>query len=365
MAIIIVMAIKDIFKTWKLALIMSLLFATTFASYVTILAFKHSFTSKYDQYSQNWLLVAKSDSVGEVHGSRLSPEIGEMLIDNGYENPIPEIHQAVGTSLATGMLMRGVSLKDYAQISIFTLITGEALDEEDGARLAMVGVNRADAEKIGVGDNVRIRGRDFLVKGVFKTGTYQDNEVWISLTDAQKLLNYGEDVSIYIIPDGGTFHEGQVIADGISISRKGETNSMLGREISSYYNYLGLIAIFACIATIFTQANFLWRIAWLHHHEFGIIRAFGFGKSALFIYLFVQGLCIVAVGFCAGIILAAIVMFVGVQQLSIFGWVLAPTLNFETISIALGVSIFILVSGIAFPVFRIIRLNIPKLMAKD
>lgn len=341
MAAIFMLAMKDILKKWNLALIMALLFSMTFASFLTIIAYKNSLTDAYDHLSQNWLVVQKSDGVGEIHGSRLSPKISEMLISNGYSNPIPEIHQVVGTSLATGMLMRGLSLEDYMKVSDFSLISGSALNLQDEPRLAMVGVTLAEIEKITTGDDIRIRGRDFLVKGIFKTGTYQDNEVWISLPDAQKLLNYGADVSIYIIPDGGTFHEGETIAEGVSVSRKGETGSMLGGEISSFYNYMGMVAIFAGIATIFTLANLLWRLAWLHRHEFGIIRTLGFGRWALIYYLFIQAFLILVTGLIVGSVLAVTVIFARAQQLTAFGLGLSPVLNFQTISTAVGVSILI------------------------
>ncbi len=359
------LAMKDMLKKWNLALIMALLFSLTFASFLSIIAYKNSLTDAYDHLSQNWLVVAKSDGVGEIHGSRLSPEVGKMLVANGYAHPIPEIHQVVGTSLATGMLMRGISLEDYNTVSDYSMISGSALAVNDPNRLAMVGITLAEIEKITAGDTIRIRGRDFKVKGVFRTGTYQDNEVWISLADAQKLLNYGEDVSIYIIPDGRLYQEGQTIADGISVSRKGETGSMLGGEISSFYNYMGMVAIFAGVATIFTLANLLWRLAWLHRHEFGIIRTLGFGRRALLYYLFIQAFLILVVGFVLGSILAVTVIFARAQQLTAFGLGLSPVLNFQTISMALGVSMLILFIGIAFPAIRINRMSIPNLLGRE
>lgn len=365
MAAIFMLATKDILKKWNLALIMSLLFSMTFASFLSIIAYKNSLTNAYDHLSQNWLVVAQSDGVGEIHGSRLNPAIGERLVEMGYPHPIPEIHQVVGTSLATGMLMRGISLEDYTLVSDFSLISGSALEVNDQSRLAMVGITLAEIEKITTGDTIRIRGRDFKVKGIFKTGTYQDNEAWISLADAQKLLNYGKDVSIYIIPDGGLFREGETIADGISVSRKGETGSMLGGEISSFYNYMGMVAIFAGFATIFTLANLLWRLAWLHRHEFGIIRTLGFGRRALIFYLFIQAFLILLTGLIVGVVLAVTVIFARAQQLTAFGLGLSPVLNFQTISMAVGVSVLILILGIAFPAIRINRMSIPNLLGRE
>lgn len=359
------LAMKDILKKWNLALIMALLFSVTFASFLSIIAYKSNLTDTYSHLSQNWLVVAKSDGVGEIHGSRLSPEIGEMLRSSGYEHPIPEIHQVVGTSLATGMLMRGISLEDYKEVSNFALISGSALIPEDESRLAMVGVTLASVDKVTSGDKIRIRGRDFKVKGIFKTGTYQDNEVWITLADAQALLNYGNDVSIYIIPDGGVLQEGNVFSEGVSISRKGETGNMFGGEVSSFYNYLGMVAIFAGIATIFTLSNLLWRLAWLHRHEFGIIRTLGFGRLALMYYLFIQAGLILVIGLIVGSVLAFTVIISQAQQFTAFGLGVSPLLNFQTIATAIGISILILFIGIAFPAIRINQMSIPNLLGRE
>jgi len=359
------LAMKDILKKWNLALIMALLFSLTYASFLSIIAYKSNLTDTYSHLSQNWLVVAKSDGVGEIHGSRLSPEVGAMLVSSGYVHPIPEIHQVVGTSLATGMLMRGISLEDYTAVSDFSLISGSALVTNDAPRLAMVGVTLASVEKVTTDDKIRIRGRDFKVKGIFKTGTYQDNEVWITLADAQKLLNYGKDVSIFIIPDGGILHEGDTISEGISVSRKGETGNMFGGEVSSFYNYLGMVAIFAEIATIFTLSNLLWRLAWLHRHEFGIIRTLGFGRWDLMFYLFLQAALILVTGLIVGTVLAFTVIIAQAQQFTAFGLGVSPILNFQTILTAMGISILILFIGIAFPAIRINQMSIPNLLGRE
>ncbi len=365
MAAIFLLAIKDILKKWALALVMSLLFSVTFASFLAIIAYKNSLSTSYNQLSQNWLVVQESDGIGEIHGSRLSPEIGDLLINEGYENPIPEIHQVVGTSLATGMLMRGVSLADYPSVGAFTILSGTALAPGDASRLAMVGVTLAEIEKITAGDKISIRGRDFQVKGIFKTGSYQDNEVWISLSDAQKLVNYGQDVSIYLIPDGGKFLEGDNIRSGISVGRKGETGNMYGHEISTFYNYLGMVAIFDGIATIITLTNLLWRLAWLRRHEFGIIRTLGFGNRALIFYLFVQAMLILIVGLIAGVILAITVIVARAQQLTAFGLGVSPVWNLQTILSSAAVFIIVLVFGIALPAIRINNMSIPSLLGRE
>ena len=53
--------------------------------------------------------------------------------------------------------------------------------------------------------------------GTFQTGMYVDNEAWVALEDAQTLLGYGKDVSIFIIPDEGILSSGDTLPGGVSI----------------------------------------------------------------------------------------------------------------------------------------------------
>jgi len=52
----------------------------------------------------------------------------------------------------------------------------------------MIGTSLADRLKTGIGEVIKLRGREFTVIGIFKTGSYEDSQAWISLQDAQKLL---------------------------------------------------------------------------------------------------------------------------------------------------------------------------------
>jgi hypothetical protein len=66
-----------------------------------------------------------------------------------------------------------------------------------------------------------------------------------------------------------------------------------------------------------------------------------------------------------GSVLAVTVIFARAQQLTAFGLGLSPVLNFQTISMALAVSIFILFIGIAFPAIRINQMSIPNLLGRE
>lgn len=313
---------------------MALLFGVSFACYLSLITYHQTLLRTYFSLTANWLVVQESFGGGEIHGSRLDNDVLTLLRQNGYRDPVPEIHQVVGTSLSNAVMIRGFRPEDLSRISPFQLVSGKVLTNADPSRSTMIGINLANRLKLNVGDLINLRGRSFSIIGIFKNGSYEDNQAWMSLDDAQKLINYGSDVSVYYIQDGGTFSEGMTISNGVSIGRRGDSGNTYGIETMSFYQYLKLVGIFVGIATVITLENLLWRLAWLHRHEFGIIRSLGFGKISVETYLFTQIIGIVLVGGAAGGLFANFVMIANIKNQSAFGISLSPVWDWHTIGLA-------------------------------
>lgn len=364
MIIVIRIALRDIIKRWTLAFVMAVLFGITFASYITLITISRSLNLTYFSLNNNQLVVQSSFGGGEIHGSRLKAEIGQLLIDDGYQ-PIPEIHQVVGTSLTNAIMIRGVQAENLTQISPFALESGRNLAPGDPPRLAMIGIGMADRLKAKVGDTILLRGRKFVVIGIFKNGSYEDDQAWISLSDAQKLLNYGTDVSVYYIPDGGKLHEGETLAKGISIVRRGDCANDYGNNTKNYITYLSLLGNFVGIATIITLTNILWRLGWLHRHDFGILRTLGFSKKSVLIYLLTQAVLILLLGIIFGGVFAFAVLFARIEGFNMFGIGLAPVWDWYTIGgISLLTFLFAAIS-IALPARKINSMIISELLGRE
>jgi ABC-type lipoprotein release transport system permease subunit len=361
---IIWIALMDLKRRWMLALVMALLFSISFATYLALVTYQKSLSMTYFSLEANWLVVQVNSVNGEIHGSRLNTDIEQLLKNYGYR-PIPEIHQVVGTSISNGIMMRGVQPDDLLKVSPFKLLAGRNLVSGDSPRLAMVGTGLANRLKINVGDTLKLRGRAFTVIGIFKTGSYEDSQAWISLTDAQKLLDYGSDVSIYYIPDGGALHEGFSLAKGISIGRRGDAGNTYGNEIMSFFHYLGLLGAFAGVATSITLTNLLWRLAWLHRREFGIARTLGFGRNSVVVYLLTQAGLILLLGAVVGGSLAVALVIARIQDFSAFGIAIAPVWDLSTISVITLITLLIAGIGVAFPAGKINSMTTPELLGRD
>ena len=364
MLAIIRIAFKDLKRRWMLGLVMALLFSITFAIYIALITYQKSLSMTYFSLKANWLVVQVSFGSGEIHGSRLNSKTEKLLKDYGYQ-PIPEIHQVVGTSISNGIMMRGVQPDDLYKVSPFKLLAGRNLVSGDSPRVAMMGSGLANRLKVKVGDELILRGREFKVIGVFETGSYEYSQAWISILDAQQLLGYGSDVSIYYIPDNGPLHEGSNLGNGVSISRRGEAGNTFGKEIMSFFNYLGLLGGFAGIATSITLTNLLWRLAWLHRREFGIARTLGFGRKSVVIYLLTQASLILLLGALVGATLAFILLFSRIQDFSAFGIAITPSWDLSTISLIALITLLIAGIGVAFPARKINSMTTPELLGRD
>ncbi len=365
MKTILLLALKDLKKRWSLALVLACLFGVTFASFLTLFTYQKSALGMYSQLETNWLIVGNSDGLAELHGSRIKPEIRDLLIQKGYTDPIPEIHQIVGTNLVNGTLMRGVNLEEYRRMNPFIVLSGRAFVPGDEPRLVMIGESLARSRKTKIGDDFLLRGRKFSVIGIFRTGGIQDNEAWISLADAQALLNYGDDVSLYLIPDTGIYKGGGVVADGISVSIRGETSGVIGKSLLSFFDFIGVVGTLVGIATALTLANLLWRLAYLRRHEFGVLRALGFGFSKLFVYFFTQCAAIILTGIIGGTVFAVTLLFSRLNNFSAFGFGFNAAIKLGTILSLAGVTILLLGIGVFIPLVSILRQRIPDLLGRN
>lgn len=365
MRAIFLLALRDMKKRWGLALVLTLLFALVFAAFLILFAYYKSATQMYSNLQENYLVVGNSDGLSEIHGSRLTPQIRQRLVDMGYADPVPEIHQIVGTNLANGTLIKGIRLADYPRTNTFTLTEGRMLQADDQSRLAMIGATLANTKKLTLGSDVLLRGRKFRVVGIFKTGSLQDNEAWISLEDAKNLLNYGEDVSLFLIPDGGPLKAGDLLSPEILVTQRGESGGIFNSSVTSFLNFYSMVGALVGIATAITLGNMLFRLAYLRRQEFGILKSIGFGFKGLALYFFTQAGTIIFSGIIIGILTAILIINTMMTSFSAFGFGLSINIDLELFrNMTLLVLLFFSVSAF-IPLVSVYRRPIPELLGRN
>lgn len=345
---------------------MAILIATAGGVYFTISSFQRGLEFDFNTILQPYLIVEEQDGLGEIYGSRIKSSTGIMLEKMGLDPVIPEIHQIVGTKVENAVLLRGISLPYYRQVIPFTILEGRYLQPGDAPRQAMVGYRLAETKKIKIGESIMLRGRSFSVVGIFKIGTYEDNEAWISLIDAQDLLGFGEDVSLYIVPDNGILMEGQLLEGGLAVVRRGANVRFMGiNQGGSLIRVFDLVARTMGIAAAVALMNILWRLAWMRRYQLAVLYTLGFGRPALIQYLLTQAAWIVSAGMLLSLLFTTIITRLFTSNLlrvNLVGLTIMPRLEWHTLLTAFIWGVIVTASSIILPAVWLSRRNLAELL---
>jgi len=349
-----------LFSHRRLALIMAVSIAIAAAMYEFLVAYRTGLAAEFDEQAPDLLVVHDLQNVGDISGSRISSQVAEMLSGLGISMIIPEIRAVTGTSIQNATLLRGIDLEQYARLESFTIISGRSLKPGDPSRLAMVGVLLAGRQDLKPGESISLRGRNFTVVGIFQNGTYMDNQAWISLADAQTLLGWGQDVSVYIIPDEGILHEGDTLPGGLSVTHKGENLRLIAAQYQPMLNMWQIVSMALGVGVSLTLANVLWRLAWLRRHEMAILRTTGFPTSSLVGYLLVQAGGTTLLGILLGGLFTAV--FTISIRLTVSSFTIVPRLDAGTLLPSLGWVGLIMLAGSLLPAWWLSRVNLAQLL---
>jgi hypothetical protein len=187
-----------------------------------------------------------------------------------------------------------------------------------------------------------------------------DNQAWISLADAQALLDWGGDVSVYIIPNEGILHEGDTLPGGLAVTRKGETLHLISAQYQPLLAMWQLVSLALGIGVSLTLASVLWRLAWLRRHEMAILRTTGFPTSSLIGYLLVQAGGITLLGLLLGGLF--IVVLTTSIRLTVSSFTIVPRLDAGTLLPGLGWVGLIMLAGSLIPAWWLSRFNLAALL---
>jgi putative ABC transport system permease protein len=349
-------SLQDMFRHYKPWMAMVALVAATNLIFLGLGGFRNALQQAFGNLPYDDLIVEESNTAGEFFGSRLSPEVGDRLLAMGVSQAIPEIHDYTGTSITNITILRGIDLERYQQVNSFKIRSGRALEPGDAKRTAMIGWRLAARLSLITGKEITLRGRQFQVIGTFQTGTYVDNEAWISLEDAQALLGYEKDVSIYIIPDEGILKAGDTLPGSVSIVKRGLGPQITSNQFKPLFRIIELIYYALGIATILTLANVLFRMAWIHRRELAILRCVGFQSRAMVVYLLTQALALTWVGVILGTLGTALLF--SIESTYLVGMTINPSISLQTGIAGLSQSTGIALFGSVLPALWFNRLNL-------
>jgi ABC-type lipoprotein release transport system permease subunit len=363
MRILIRYSLQDLAAHWKLALAMILLIGLAILFFLSIGGYRLTLSREYADVPDVHLIVQESHTLGELYGSRIPAAVETQLLEMGVSHTISEIHDTVGTSVGDLLLLRGIDPVHYQQINKYTILTGQALQPSDPPRTAMVGRRLAEKLNLSPGQEILIRGRQFIVCGIFHTGTYADNEAWVSVTDAQVLLGWGSDVSLFIIPDDGLLQPGNDLPGGLSVAHRGQGAHNAVNQITPLLNAMDIVIRALAVAAVFALTNMLVRLAWLRRRELAILRCVGFQPLALVIYLVSQALVLTLSGTMLGLVGSEMVFLL--MHTDLAGMSFHPRLDFGLTLITVGLAAAISLLGTIIPIAWLNRFKPAELLRNE
>jgi lipoprotein-releasing system permease protein len=360
---IVYLGLAELLRRWRESLLAAGVVAVTLLAVLVLNAYRQGLEDRYGIETGGYLIAQSSGSLGEFKGSRLPSSVAGELSAKGSSLVVPQIHTIIGTSPENAILLRGIPLESYAQVEPFRIIDGRPLLEGDQPRLAMIGIGLAKAKDIGPGDPITIRGRPFTVAGVFAVDTYADFEAWIALSDAQQLLGWDSDVSVFVVPAGEGLNPGDTLPGGVSLETRGQTAASLLAEWQPLFRLLGMVTLVLTLAATIALANMLWRLAWLRRRQLAILRSLGYGRRELALYLLVQGAGITLAAFILGLLGA--LLFTNLAQLQGFGLTVEPAVSATGAATALLLAAAIALGASALPAWWLTRYNLLELIRAE
>ena len=360
MTAVVLLAMRDLRRRWRVMTALGVMVALTVATVTLLDGYVRSIDVRFLS-SQPRLVVQQESTVGEFAGSRMPASVADLLLARGASDPIAEVHAVTGTSGSDAVLIAGVEPDRYRELDPYRLLSGRHLRSDEPGRTAIVGALLADRFGLSPGDTIRLRGRDFAVVGVFELGTYLDDAALVPLADAQRLLGWGSDVSLFVVAADGSLREGELLPGGRVVSQRGDV--ALVDEWAPLLSLLAAAVRLLALGAIAVLAVALWRLAWLHRVDLGLLRLLGFPRRVIVVFLGAQAVVLVLAAAGAGVVAATVVA----------PWLARPTLAVTTAPVvdqfvlwrAAAYSLFVLAVALSIPLFALFRRDVGSLVQRD
>ncbi|MDO8391512.1 MAG: ABC transporter permease [Actinomycetota bacterium] len=360
MGAIAVLALRDLVRRWRLMVALGVMVALTVLMVTLLDGYVRSIDVRF-RSAQPRLVVQQESTVGEFAGSRIPASVADDLLAAGVTDAIPEVHAVTGTSGSDAVLITGVDPDRYTALDPYHLVSGRHLRNGEDGRTAIVGVALARRFDLGTGDTIRLRGRDFAVVGVFELGTYVDDAAVVPLADAQRLLGWNDDVSLFVIPVDGPYVAGDVLPGGLVVAQRGDV--ALVDEWGPLLAMLTASVRLLAAGAVAVMAIALWRLAWMHRVDFGLLRLVGFPRRAVVVFLGAQALVLVVVSTAVGALSAWLVgPYLARTTLAV---TTGPVIDASVLGRSVGYGLAVLVVALCVPLIALSRRGVGALVQRD
>lgn len=244
-------------------------------------------------------------------------------------------------------------------IKHFRVIKGRGLKPDDSKKI-MMGKEVADSMNLKIGQKIEIMGEKFEVVAIFETGVpMDDNSGVIVLKDAQKIADYGDNVTLFEIKLNKLEDTEKIKKQietrfpklDVSTSSEAAENQ---EDIKMIVGFSNLISVIAVIVGGIAVMNTMVMSVMERTREIGVLRAVGWRENMVIFMVMKESLIITLFGGIFGIMLGVL----GVKGLSaVSPFPLDVPFSLEFLAKALLIALVLGIFGGVYPAYRAAQLK--------
>lgn len=184
----------------------------------------------------------------------------------------------------------------------FRIVDGRKF--EPGLQEVIVGKGAlASFEGVSIGSNLRFRGGDWTVVGVFETGDSHDSELWADLATAQTAFNRTGSSSVLMQLESAdsfdAFAEALKADPRVNVDVKRERDYFSGQsgQFSQTIGVLaGVVGLIMGLGALFAALNTMYAAVSTRTTEIATLRALGFGSMPVVISVVAESVALAVIG---------------------------------------------------------------------
>jgi len=345
---------------------------TVVALLIISLTMKDDIDKKLDTYGANIIVVPKSEELSLSYGgmavSGASIDVRNLTKEDlekiktikNYENISVVAPKLIGAAQInnTKVLIVGINVEDELWLKKWWKINGKA--PEDTSQV-LLGTKVANRYGKNIGDKLNLNNKEYTISGILdEMGDQEDSVVFMTLSEAQRLLNKENTISLIEISArcntcpieemtrqlGEAIPNAQVSAVKQVVQSKMDTLRQFTRFGILVSGIIVLISVMIVFITMMSSVNERVR-------EIGIFRAIGYRKKHILDIILMEALVVSLIGGALGLGLGLITAKLISNQMTDIE--VPMYFNIWIIIGSLGLAVFISILASLYPALRASR----------
>jgi putative ABC transport system permease protein len=255
-------------------------------------------------------LILRGGATAELNSGLSTEQLQAIKDTRGLDGPLQSSGELMVISEfaskarggAVNVSLRGVEPSGFDIRPELRIIDGRRF--EPGLQEVIVGKAALDQfAGVSMGSQVRFRGSDWTIVGVFETGDAHDSELWVDLATAQAAFGRGGVSSVLVQLESAdrfdAFSE-TLKADprlNVDVEREREYFSAQSSQFSNTIGVLaGVVGVIMSLGALFAALNTMYSAVSTRTVEIATLRAIGFANLPVTVSVIVESMALALLG---------------------------------------------------------------------